>query len=470
MQYTDEQLEIVDAVLQHRGEEIIAINAVSGSGKTETADAIIRAYNPCLGFYTAFNKAIVQDSAKRFGDLIEARTIHSLAYRFIKPSTAIEELNYSTITENISYKEKADVLKGVDDFFKSKYVNVEDYVLKRIDNTEIQYLVVKYAMYMLQDKVAPTFNYMLKCFHIMLAHGEVAPEFDLFIFDECADMIPVTLEIFKLLKARTKVILGDKYQNIYSFMNTVNAFDKLDGLLSFRLTQSFRCNPEVAEQIEVFGKNYLDPNFRFKGNPNIQKQITREDAYISRTNATLIRRIETLLEQGQTFSLIRPPSEIFKFPLAVYTAAQGGKVKDKQYKYLEKEYKEYQKIWGYTPKPYSYYDHLKNTIDDPIVNSTINLLEDLRDRGTSILNLTKSVTKVVNNPSIVLTTAHAFKGLEADYIYIEDDLNDQLEKAHTLKEVFEEKNRPIPQHVKEEFNIYYVALSRARFGITNNKY
>ena len=79
MGLTDEQQLVVDTVLSSKNDKIIAINAIAGSGKTSTGEAVIRAYKPNNGFYTAFNKAIVTDSKKRFGNLVEAKTIHALA-------------------------------------------------------------------------------------------------------------------------------------------------------------------------------------------------------------------------------------------------------------------------------------------------------------------------------------------------------------------------------------------------------
>ena len=69
---TKEQQAIVDAVCtEDNDSRIIAVNAVAGSGKTSTADAVIKAYNPSNGFYTAFNRAIVKDSEKRIGKMLQ---------------------------------------------------------------------------------------------------------------------------------------------------------------------------------------------------------------------------------------------------------------------------------------------------------------------------------------------------------------------------------------------------------------
>ena len=119
---TLEQQQVVDTVCSSIGEgKIIAVEAVAGSGKTSTAKAVIETYKPKQGFYTAFNKAIVTDSADKFGNLIDCKTIHSLAYRYIKPKKPIEELTVLSIKEDLDYETKTTIINLLDSFFRSSY-------------------------------------------------------------------------------------------------------------------------------------------------------------------------------------------------------------------------------------------------------------------------------------------------------------------------------------------------------------
>ena len=56
---TEEQQHVVDEVLSN-DERIITVNSIAGSGKTSTGEAVIKAFKPKHGFYTAFNKAIIK--------------------------------------------------------------------------------------------------------------------------------------------------------------------------------------------------------------------------------------------------------------------------------------------------------------------------------------------------------------------------------------------------------------------------
>ena len=806
---TQEQQKVVDTVLSATDERIIAVNSIAGSGKTSTASAVINAYKPKNGFYTAFNKAIVTDSSRRFGNLLDCKTIHALAYSHIKPSKGIEDLTYLSIKEPISYETKAKVIEIIDDFYRSSSLDINTFSASRTNNENIQHLVFEYTNKMLEGKIPVTFNYMLKCLHLMLAHKEIEIDYDLLILDECLtedmlvttstgertiksivnsllrnekvlvksfnqnnkefefkeasnplishnrdvieirteglnkikctpnhkiftqrgyvkaedlvigkdfvlldnpnnqktkailnneqyqimlgsylgdgslnkrskyntyrlkftqgikqlnylkwkadafklkswytgkcnvfqtnssntfiledtpfnlvlkdlnelglaiwfmddgskdrissnnfseiennqlkemlfnkfkiqtevkpdgkgyfylsldkenkhllfktifkylhedlfykfeeekefpevlnsfnseyenyggnfvtskkyigkqtvydfevednhnfvtsksknssktivhncqDTTAVTLEIFKLMQANRKIMFGDKFQNIYSFMNTVNAFDELNDLNLIRLTKSFRCNPYIADIVEQFGTSYLEDDFMFKGNEDIN--ITPKSmAYISRTNAALIERMHELLNKGVTFSLTRHVNDIFALPIAVANAACGNVVYDKKYKYLETEYRKYSS----SPKTFkSFYEHLIYTVDDVSITNTIKTLMSFANKRINIFKLKESVKNIRSNPNIILTTAHAFKGLEADMVYIEDDLNSSVNKTiQTIKDNITMFNNEfttddfLTSSQKEDLNTYYVALSRARSGITNVNY
>lgn len=474
---TAEQQMVVDTVCSTSDNRIIAVNSIAGSGKTSTGEAVIRAYKPKSGFYTAFNKAIVEDSKRRFGNLIEAKTIHALAYKYVKPTKSIEDLNYLTIKENISYEDKAIVIDALDDFFRSSSVDVYEYATTKTNNEKLQELIANYASMMLEGKIPPTFNYMLKCLHIMLAHKEIEIDYDLLILDECQDTTAVTLEIFKLINAEHKVMFGDKYQNIYSFMNTVNAFEELDDLNLLRLTKSFRCNPYIADLVDVYGKKYLEEDFVYVGNDDVEPEDTFKVAYITRTNAMLIERMHNLLSEGQTFTLTRNVNEIFALPMALLNAANGKPVFDKRYKYLEKEYKNFNQV----RRDYSsFYEYISMVTEDALLENVTKTLMSFSNKRINIYELKAKVQEIKKpNPNIILTTAHAFKGLEMDSVYIEDDLNNSvnrtLQKMRDLIPIVSastmlDTKKFLSKEQKEDLNTYYVALSRARTAITNVGY
>lgn len=66
MLLTSEQQAIINILKSSESDNrIVAVNSVAGAGKTYTAKAIAQALKPATGLYTAYNKAIVEDSKKK---------------------------------------------------------------------------------------------------------------------------------------------------------------------------------------------------------------------------------------------------------------------------------------------------------------------------------------------------------------------------------------------------------------------
>lgn len=463
---TDEQQLVVDTVCSSNDNRIIAVNSIAGSGKTSTGDAIIRAVQPKNGFYTAFNRAIVTNSAARFGNLVKCKTVHALAWQYIRPSS-IEEFTPNSIKENISYEDKLTVINILDGFYRSAFTDIEEYVNLATEDEVIKDLVISYAMMMLEGKIPVTFNYLLKCLHLLLLNKELEINFDLFILDEAQDTTAVTLEIFKLINSDRKIIFGDKFQNIYTFMDTVNAFEELNDLNLLRLTKSFRCNPFVAETVEHFGKQYLENDFQFKGNPDVIQEYSASVAYLSRTNASVIERMYTLMTLGMKFHSVRNIDELFALPLVIDTLMQYRVLTDPRYKFLEKEFYKYLSSNCYG----DFTDYLQLNMGSPAIVSACNTVNKFKKLKIDIKYLKERIKACNTDKRLIVTTAHAYKGLEADTVIIENDLNNSVNNAIiSYNDAKENFAIDLPREVKEDLNTYYVALSRAKTVLNNVHY
>jgi len=466
---TQEQQKVVDTILSSESDnKIVAVNSVAGSGKTSTALAVVEALKPNKGFYTAFNRAIIAEGKNKFPSNIECKTLHSLAYKYVKIFKPIKELTYYSIEEKISYDDKLIIIQFIGDFFRSKYLTLEDYINNSFNDiehnqyTDLFMLINKYINLMEQGRINPTFDYILKSLHIMLHYNEIELNYDLVILDECQDVIPVTLEIFKLINSKKKLMLGDTNQNIYSFLNTVNGFDLLKDTINLKLTQSFRCTEQIAEKVENFGKRFLSSDFEYKGNPALViDSSNKSKAYIAKTNATVIERMHYMHTTKQKYTLTRPIKELFSLPVAIYNASKGNIVQDKKYKFLESEYikfikKDYPNHHLYN----NFFEYLLETFkSDSQIENTIKVLLSLKNKRINIFDVMNKAKKIKPDPSKILTTAHAFKGLEADIVHIEDNLNRIIAEIITKDELNDVD--------KENLNLYYVAITRARDELLN---
>lgn len=472
---TIEQNEIIEIMKSKESDyKVVAVNSVAGAGKTYTAKQIVDALKPKKGLYTAFNKAIVDESRSKITS-IEVRTIHSLAYKYAKNKN-VKNLTYNDIVEKLSYSEKNKLIQILNIFCLSSYVEIESFLIyykannKLVDN-KILLLVKQYYHKMEKNIIPASFNFLLKSLHIKLYTSKVKKlnfsiNYDLIILDECQDTTAVTLSIFSLIDAKKKVILGDTHQNIYSFMNTVNAFELMTNSIHKQLTQSFRCSERIGRIIEKYGRNHINNSFVFKGSKNINNTIETE-AYLSRSNIALIKTIHYFNKQNKHYSLVRNIDDIFELPISLYLLYKGELVKSKKYEYLNKIYQQFldkQIKLNF----FSYILRIFN--NDTELTRAVSLLQSLESEKINIIQVRNKTIEMNDNPNIILSTVHAYKGLEADKVYINEDLNEALVKAIKAKKDFfnnNKKSTPLPKYIINEFNTYYVALSRAKVELVN---
>ena len=438
---------------------LLKIPAVAGSGKTHTLKAIAIALQakPSNSLYTAFQKAVITEGQEKLSSYVDCRTLHSLAYKYIYPMFKTEvhgNLSIRMLPNSINTLDKTEVIESVEKFFTSSSTTLDYF------NTlpDIQATLARSIVNGILDGEYPiTFNFMLKYFHLGLLDGSIkVPPYKLLMLDEAGDTTGVILEIFKLIKAEKKVMAGDPQQNIYTFMNTINGFEVLskEGTSVF-LTKSFRVSSIIAKEVQTFVRKYLDSEMVFEGVPNSGQPTNI--AYISSTNATLIRRMFTLIEQGKSFQLIRKASEIFALPLAVITASSGKQVYNKQFKYLEKDYRRFTQQTTST----SFLAYLKRAYPEDIrMASTIGLLT--RHGYPEIFKLYSAVKNSHAKKSTrILTTAFTSKGMTFDSVYIEDDLNTATVRAEI---------DPSTPSNKTTLRLAYTAVTRARLSIFNCKF
>ena len=285
------------------------------------------------------------EGKEKFTTNVECKTLHALALSFVRPKLPIEDFTYLCIKEKLSYPHKLSIIRAMDEFYRSDSVDMWEFLEDLLENEpKLIELTIKYIEQMIDDKISPTFNFLLKYFHLILYEKQLEVKYDLVILDEIQDSTGVALEIFKLITAPKKLGLGDPDQGIYGFMNLVNGFEILTDTINLELTHSFRVCTSIASEVQTFGRQWLSKDFSFEGTDKpIEDGLT---AYITATNAMIVARIHTLHQEGKGYTLTRPIKDIFACPLALVTAAAGKEVYHKRYKFLEGEYRNYT-ISGY---------------------------------------------------------------------------------------------------------------------------
>ena len=438
---TDEQQDILDTIVQD-DVTLLKVSAVSGAGKTSTLIEVSKLFSG-KQLYLAYNKAIATEAASKFGEKVMCKTTHSLAYNPVvtqglsngiipRGKRKVDWFGWKNITEAVNYETKLEIIEAMDAFFLSSAVSMvgffKDYPAK------ISAIAKSYITKMAKKEIPCTHSFYLKYYHILLAKGVITHvlPYDLIMLDEAGDINPVTLEIFKLLPAKKKIIVGDPQQNIYSFNNTINGFVALaDHGVQKTLTKSFRCSENIANRVEAFCIENLDPNMHFRGT-NAPDNDIKTRAVIARTNGTLVATMIKLNTKHVKFNTTRPAKEIFNLLLILIGLKPGAQIFDKRYKHLLDDMNNYYAS-EYLQKKYSSligYIGAEHSMDIMIKSAVTTLLTH---GGRSIIQayeLAKAYEGSKVKHDLTLTTAHSSKGLEWDRVTLAEDMSvaDILEK------------------------------------------
>lgn len=266
------------------GNENIKIIAFSGTGKTTTLELIANTFKSKKILYLCFNKGIQKAASERFGNNVKVSTIHSLAMgavRKYRPNVNLELRNYkeSGIAKlfNTDYKTAKEALL----IFNGFCISDSSEISISSSSTEGKKFAKEMYERMECGKMPSSHNFYLKLYEQLLIK-KVIPmgEYSIALLDEAQDANPIQLSVFNNINTNRRVYVGDRHQQIYSFMNSVNSMDKVDGLDVY-LTQTFRLNIEVAALASDLLARFKNERIRIKSNKAVATDIeVNEVAYI----------------------------------------------------------------------------------------------------------------------------------------------------------------------------------------------
>lgn len=467
MQLTPEQSDIISHIKSNDG--LTMVSAVAGSGKTTLLTELAKATNCTNGLYLAYNKAIATDAKKRFPSSVHCSTTHSLAYgpTVREKKLKLGRFSYRQLPNTLIYEEKVEFIDYFKQFCLSSYLSFSDFATYHDLPSSYTALGNSFLSQMESGAIECTHDFYLKLFHMQLAHGEIEYDpFDLIMLDEAGDLNEVTLEIFKLLPSAKKVMVGDPYQNIYTFNHTINCFEVMqDQGHLMPMSQSFRVADHIAERIEQFCQSYLNPDMRFEGIP-LRDTTINSRAFIARTNSYLIAHMMELNAQSIPYGLTRKADQIFDLPLLVCSFRYQGFIKNPEFKHLQADIDHYVEHMRELKPTYPTLNaYLLDTHSDDIsLTNAIKLIQ--RYSKSEILACHREAKRHEKaNQSYMLGTAHSMKGLEADEVTLAPDMNEAISDLITHKRVKPDLKFDISAIA--ELNLYYVAISRSRKSLIN---
>jgi len=363
----------------------------------------------------------------------------------------------------MAYEEKLIVIDLLSKFSLSKFTTFQDfkddYNFQNQPVKELYFtLVKKYFNKMASGDINITHAAYLKLYHLFLYSGRTTHiPFDMVFLDEAGDLNPVTLEVFKLLPAKIKIMVGDSLQSCYLFNGAINGFSELkDTGIEMNMTRTFRCDPSIATKVESFCNKHIDKDMKFVGTNQDLTDI-KTSAYIARNNSTLIGRMIELNLMGIPYNLTRPAKTMFELINILLYIKPNGKIYSEQYKYLQEEYDDWYTDSGLRQHFSSFRKYLSSEFEEDVnLMSAVSILQN--NEREDIVNAYEYALAHEKEKGhfVTLGTGHSMKGLEVDSVTMAPDFERVFNKITSKKQPSEYDARDL-----QEFNLMYISATRS---------
>ena len=450
---TPEQQEIIRAAASLPPGGSLKIDACAGSGKTATLAAIAEACHDWNFLYIAFNKAIVEESKKKFPKNVKASTVNALAYgwwcrKFGKPDLAssISPYDAKEILGTDDWKSVSKASRALMDFFNSDQPSCADPGAQKLLGA------------MASGRIPMTHDYYLKCFERRSRFPELE-EYDAILLDEAQDTNDVTFSIFRRLPGR-KILAGDSHQGIYGFRGAVNQLKLFQADVSLPLTVSFRCCAQAADRANFFIARYADDRATSRPMESASDGKPKGAiALLARTNAKIIDVISNLKDADMPdFRLVRSVDEVFAAADAVQAFMHGRKAQG-EYSWINK-FKSIHAFESFT----------SSAACPPDVYFAWKFVDE---KGKELPEIRRKAERIQANKygSAWLSTAHSSKGLEFDEVMILPDFmplfiqKERLDEASGDPELTELDLMRMGSDFQQEVNLLYTAITRAHMAL-----
>lgn len=467
---TAEQQQIIDT--DPVPGQILKILAFAGTGKTTTLVAYARK-RPGLRFlYLAFNKSVQQEAARKFPANVMARTAHSLGFRVkgiphknrlvqrFRANQVMDALNldnYETARFTMEtlhqYLVSADPVVGFSHVPASARGHFQRQGLKMPDLVAQANRLGRLMCTGDHPDIGMLHDGYLKLYQLS---GPVL-DFDCILLDEAQDINPVVSAIVlsqvksdRPEKKPAIIVVGDNHQQIYSFRGAKDTLKTLAAQQTCYLTQSFRFDNNIAKAANMVLSVFKKETRRLRGTANPSKKSPWDPhghTIIARTNAVLFDRAVQLYKthdigfaggiQGYRLDLLTSVSFLYDKTRA--------------------------RVQDPFIKGFSNFGDLKSyaaAVEDLELSSVCAVVEKYGPALRTHVERIKQTARPPDQAGILLTTAHKAKGLEWNNVLIMDDFVFLVKDGRVID----------PAGVDpDEFNLIYVAMTRARVHLRFHK-
>lgn len=467
---TSEQQQIIDT--DPVPGQILKILAFAGTGKTTTLVAYA-AKRPGLRFlYMAFNKSVQQEAAGKFPSNVMARTAHSLGFR-VKGI-----LHKNRLVQRFRANQVMDAL-GLDDYETARFTmeTLHRYLVSADPVVAFSHVPPSArGHYKRQKRKMPDLVAHANHLGRLMCTGEhpdigmlhdgylklyqlsgPALNFDCILLDEAQDINPVVSAIV-LSQVRSDssgkkpavIVVGDNHQQIYSFRGARDTLKTLTAHQTFYLTQSFRFDSNIAKAASMVLSVFKKETRPLRGTENPAEKPPwnpNRHTVIARTNAVLFDRAVQLYKthdigfaggiQGYRLDLLTSVSLLY------------DKAKSRVQDPFIKGFSDFAGLKSYAA-----------AVEDLELSSVCAVVEKYGPSLRHHVDRIREKAVAPERAKILLTTAHKAKGLEWNHVLIMDDFVSLVKDGLPVD----------PAGVDlDEFNLIYVAMTRARVHLRFHK-
>ncbi len=273
------------------------------------------------------------------------------------------------------------------------------------------------------------------------------------VVHNCQDSNFMVFDILLNSKVKGIVMIGDKFQQLYSWRKATNIMPKFEGI-EYKLTTSFRVGQNIANVSNLVIKDISDNNIEMKGfntKQVIVDKIDKNKPYVClcRTNSYIFAEVFDVISNNKKAKLFFEGgynSYNFQNIYDAYYFYKGHKVNNP----LFNKFKNYDQMIEYA-----------KTTEDLELLALQRMIYKYGDRIPSIVGSIKNNTTTNKNEShVIFSTIHRSKGQTYVLpVYISDDHFD-IEDVFKNQYIEGKKDFDIKKYY-EEMCILYVAITRA---------
>lgn len=458
---------MLDTYLAHRD---LCCVAVAGAGKTSTLELLANADTSRRALYLAFNREIRDEAHRRFPKRVKCSTAHSLAYKALghelahklpdqvgrmRPEHVFSALGahrFDTSTVPWSGILRHFIIPGVERFCQSDATTPQPEHLQMPPQLAVfQTRALRVLDALWKHMIDPsntlpiTHDTYLKAWTLRRPEAPAPVVY----FDEAQDANPVLVDLVKTWSTRDGaqlVVVGDPYQQIYSWRGATNALEQFDGAIPCTLSRSWRYGENIARLSNlVLQRLARAPTHHVvHGNPARQDQVaihmewpeSGSRAMLMRTNAGMIAQVYKAIKGDLNPWIAGGTKDLVRLLEAADKLRSGEPLGDR----------ECPELLGFDT-----WEDVECAAEGPD-GQDLKVLVSLvsQFKLDSLIGVLKWAGRKQRAPTdLILCTAHRSKGLEFDHVKLGNDF----------------RGPDHPDFTPEEANLLYVAITRAKTSL-----